>query len=184
LNIKCKSVFILALSTGILSCNSGTPQNQKATVPRDSLTTNSATKLDTTPRVTGIGGIFFLYEEPDELMNWYGENLGLAITPFGSPFEFRNATHPEENNYLIWSPMQDSSTYFYPSSREFMINYRVQSIEKLVDNLAQKGVQIVDSIETYSYGKFVHILDLEGNKIELWEPIDSALTRMGAETTY
>ena len=64
-----------------------------------------------------------------------------------------------------------------------MINYRVQSIEGLVDKLKENGVTIVDSIESYDYGKFVHIMDTEGNKIELWEPIDSVFTEMGGEIT-
>ena len=64
-----------------------------------------------------------------------------------------------------------------------MINYRVQNIEGLVKKLRENGVTIVDEIESYDYGKFVHIMDLEGNKIELWEPIDSVLTTFGGETT-
>jgi predicted enzyme related to lactoylglutathione lyase len=64
-----------------------------------------------------------------------------------------------------------------------MINYRVQNIEGLVKNLKANGVTIVDSIEAYEYGKFVHIMDPEGNKIELWEPIDSVFTQMGGATT-
>jgi predicted enzyme related to lactoylglutathione lyase len=64
-----------------------------------------------------------------------------------------------------------------------MINYRVQNIEGLVKQLKKNGVQILDEIETYDYGKFVHILDLEGNKIELWEPVDSVLIQTGTETT-
>jgi predicted enzyme related to lactoylglutathione lyase len=75
------------------------------------------------------------------------------------------------------------SDYFAPSKKEFMINYRVQHIEALVENLRNSGVTILDQIETYDYGKFVHIMDDEGNKIELWEPVDSVFTEMGGETT-
>ena len=64
-----------------------------------------------------------------------------------------------------------------------MINYRVQNIEGLVEKLRANGVTIVDSIETYDYGKFVHIMDHEGNKIELWEPVDQVFTDMGGATT-
>ena len=64
-----------------------------------------------------------------------------------------------------------------------MINYRVQNIEGLVKKLKENGVTIVDTIETFDYGKFVHVMDLDGNKIELWEPVDSILTKMGAKTT-
>ena len=135
------------------------------------------------PKVTGIGGIFFRAKNNKEIKNWYGKHLGLEINDFGSVFEFRNANQPEEVNYLTWSPFEENTEYFDPSKKEFMINYRVQNIEKLVEQLKENGVTIVDEITKYDYGKFVHILDPEGNKIELWEPIDHVLTAMGGKTT-
>lgn len=138
---------------------------------------------DTTPRVTGIGGIFFLSEDPGNLSDWYGKNLGLAIDPYGSPFEFRNALRPDEVNYLRWSPFPDSSTYFAPGEKNFMINYRVNNLEGLLRKLKDSGIEVLDEVTELDYGKFVHILDPEGNKIELWEPVDSVLTRMGGKTT-
>jgi predicted enzyme related to lactoylglutathione lyase len=138
---------------------------------------------DNKPKVTGIGGVFFRCKDPDEIKKWYGENLGLAVNQYGSSFEFRNAHRPDEINYLQWSPFKEDTDYFDPSKKEFMVNYRVQNIEALVENLKAAGVTVVDKIETYEYGKFVHILDPEGNKLELWEPIDSVFTEMGGETT-
>ncbi len=138
---------------------------------------------DKTPRVTGIGGIFFFSDNPEKTREWYAENLGLEVNEWGSSFEFRNANRPNEINYLQWSPFKKGSEYFAPSKKEFMINYRVQNIVGFVDKLKENGVTIVDSIETYDYGKFVHIMDAEGNKIELWEPIDSVFTEMGGNTT-
>jgi len=138
---------------------------------------------DKTPKVTGIGGIFFRSKNPKEISSWYGKNLGLAIDDYGSPFEVRNANNPEEINYLRWSPFDKDTEYFAPSEKEFMINYRVQNIEELVNNLKDNGVTIVDAIEEYEYGKFVHIMDPDGNKIELWEPIDSFFTQKGGATT-
>ena len=64
-----------------------------------------------------------------------------------------------------------------------MINYRVQNIDGLVEKLKANGVTVVDEITAYEYGKFVHIMDLDGNKIELWEPIDTVFTAMGGPTT-
>lgn len=84
---------------------------------------------------------------------------------------------------MQWSPFAENTDYFAPSGKEFMINYRVQNIEGLVKKLRENGVTILDEIETYEYGKFVHIMDPEGNKIELWEPIDSFFTKMGGATT-
>ncbi len=138
---------------------------------------------DSTPKVTGIGGIFFRAKKSKEIMKWYGENLGLALDGYGSAFEFRNAHRPEEINYLRWSPFDEKTDYFDPSEKDFMINYRVQNIEALVDNLEANGVKILDDIVSYDYGKFVHIMDPEGNKIELWEPVDQVFTDMGGETT-
>lgn len=138
---------------------------------------------DKTPKVTGIGGIFFQSENPKEISKWYGKHLGLAIDDYGSPFEFRNANNPEEINYLRWSPFEKGTDYFQPSKKDFMINYRVQNIDALVEQLKENGVQVVDEIVEYEYGKFVHIMDPDGNKIELWEPIDSVFTQMGGETT-
>ena len=138
---------------------------------------------DSTPKVTGIGGVFFKSENPEEIKKWYGDNLGLAINDWGSAFEFRNANRPDEINYLSWSPFSHSTDYFHPSKKEFMVNYRVQNIEGLVNKLRDSGVTIVDEIAEYEYGKFVHIMDPDGNKIELWEPVDKVFTEMGGETT-
>lgn len=135
------------------------------------------------PKVTGIGGIFFFSENPDKTKAWYAENLGLEVNPWGSSFEFRNANNPSEINYLQWSPMDKETTYFKPSKKEFMINYRVQNIEALVEQLKENGVEVVDDIESFDYGKFVHIMDADGNKIELWEPKDEVFTEMDLKTT-
>lgn len=100
----------------------------------------SSTALDTTPRVTGIGGIFFFTEDIEKTKKWYSENLGLATDAYGSSFEFRNAHRPEEINYLQWSPFKKGSEYFAPSKKEFMIKYRVQNIEGLIEKLKSNGV--------------------------------------------
>jgi len=129
-------------------------------------------------KVKGIGGIFFKSDNPEKMRKWYSENLGLVTNEYGSLFEFRESDNPDNKGYLQWSPFAQNTDYFEPSKREFMINYRVEKIEELVEELKEAGVTICDKIETYEYGKFVHILDPEGNKIELWEPIDSVFTKM------
>lgn len=126
---------------------------------------------NSTPKVTGIGGIFFFSDNPQKAREWYGKNLGMEINEYGSTFETRNVNRPDEINSLQWSPFPKGDEYFSPSQKEFMINYTVCNIEELVENLRKNGVTIVDNIETYDYGKFVHIMDPEGNKIELWEPV-------------
>ncbi len=111
------------------------------------------------------------------MREWYGKNLGLATNEYGSMFEFRTGADPSVKGYLQWSPFPENTDYFNPSEKEFMINYRVENIEALVEELKESGVKVLDSIETYEYGKFVHILDPEGNKIELWEPVDKSFTK-------
>lgn len=161
------------------SCNSINKKNNEMANKK----TNGTSLNDTTPKVTGIGGIFFFSDNPEEAKEWYAKNLGLETNEWGSSFETRNANRPDEINYLQWSPFKKGSEYFAPSKKEFMINYRVQNIEGLVKKLQANGVTILDKIETFDYGKFVHIMDSEGNKIELWEPIDKVFTEMGGETT-
>jgi predicted enzyme related to lactoylglutathione lyase len=123
-------------------------------------------------RVTGIGGIFFKCKDPEKIKEWYKTHLGLNTDPYGARFEWRQEADPTKKGSTIWSPFSDKTQYFEPSPREFMINYRVENIEALVEELKKEGVTVLDNIETYDYGKFVHILDVEGNKIELWEAGD------------
>jgi len=126
--------------------------------------------MDNTAKVTGVGGIFFFCDDPKATREWYASNLGIDANDYGATFESRNLDNPEEITQLQWSPFKKGSEYFAPSKKEFMINYRVQNIEALVEQLKANGVTVLDDISSYEYGKFVHLLDPEGNKIELWEP--------------
>jgi predicted enzyme related to lactoylglutathione lyase len=123
-------------------------------------------------KVTGIGGIFFKSKDSKALNEWYKTHLGFDTTPYGTSFEWRDIDDSEKKGLTQWSLFADTSKYFEPSTKDFMINYRVENIELLVEELKKEGVTIVDKIEDSEYGKFVHILDLEGNKIQLWEPKD------------
>lgn len=125
-------------------------------------------------RVTGIGGIFFKSKDTKATKEWYSKNLGIPTDEYGAMFKFRLENDPEMAGYLQWSPFADNTKYFEPSEKDFMINYRVENIEDLIEQLKSEGVTIVDTLETYDYGKFIHIMDPENNKIELWEPVDSA----------
>ena len=129
-------------------------------------------------KVTGIGGIFFKCKDPLKMKEWYNKNLGLRTDEYGTSFEWRQAENPEKRGFTQWSPFPDSTKYIEPSVKEFMINYRVENIEALVDELKKDGVNVLDEIESFEYGKFVHIMDIEGNKIELWEPDDSEFDKI------
>ena len=122
-------------------------------------------------RVIGIGGIFFKCKDPEKVKEWYKTHLGFDTDPYGVKFEWRQEEEVK-SGYTLWSPFDDGTKYFEPSSKDFMINYRVHDLEALVIELKKEGVALLDEIETYDYGKFVHILDIEGNKIELWEAND------------
>jgi D-3-phosphoglycerate dehydrogenase len=121
-------------------------------------------------RVTGIGGFFFKAENSKELMAWYGRHLGLKIDDYGSTFWWKDENGKDCSTQ--WSPFAADTSYFAPSEKQFMQNFRVNDLENLLKKLSDEGVTIIGEMETYDYGKFGWILDPEGNKIELWEPID------------
>jgi predicted enzyme related to lactoylglutathione lyase len=102
-------------------------------------------------------------------------------------FEWRQAADSTKKGFSQWTPFKEKTKYFEPSTKEFMINYRVENLGTLVEELKKEGVTVTDTIETFDYGKFVHIMDMEGNKIELWEPNDIEYEKlgiqMGAKTT-
>lgn len=138
-------------------------------------------------RVTGIGGVFFKCKDPNAIREWYKKHLGLNTNEYGTVFEWYQGADSTKKGFTQWSPFNNKTKYFEPSTKEFMINYRVENLEALVEELKKEGVTIVDKIETVEYGKFIHILDIEGNKIELWEPNDIEFEKLGkqigAETT-
>ena len=132
-------------------------------------------------KVTGIGGIFFKCKDPGKLREWYHTHLGLNTNPYGAVFEWRQGDDSTRKGFTNWSPFKETTKYFEPSTADFMINYRVGNLESLVDQLKKEGVTITDTIQAVPYGKFVHIMDVEGNKVELWEPNDIEFEKMGKQ---
>ena len=123
-------------------------------------------------RVTGIGGFFFKTNDPKAVKEWYHKHLGLHTDEYGASFWWKDK---EGNDCSTqWSPFKADTDYFEPSKKEFMQNFRVHNLERLLKKLSEEGVTIIGDMQTYEYGKFAWIVDLEGNKIELWEPLDSA----------
>lgn len=134
-------------------------------------------------KVTGIGGVFFKCKDPDALKAWYKEKLGLNTNKYGTTFEWRQADDAHKKGFTQWSAFKETTKYFEPSTKDFMLNYRVEHMEALVAQLKKDGVTVTDNIESYDYGKFVHIMDPEGNKIELWEPVDEEYDKIKGEVT-
>lgn len=123
-------------------------------------------------KVLGIGGIFFKSQQPEALNDWYKTYLGFDTTSYGARFSWRDQDTVSKPYSTQWTPFSEDTAYFAPSKKEFMINYIVADIDQLVSQLKKEGIKMLDDIDTTEYGKFVHLLDPEGNKIELWEPIE------------
>lgn len=125
-------------------------------------------------RVTGIGGIFFKSSDPAALLDWYRNHLGIASADWGGfAFQWQEPEQPTQVGYTVWSAFPDSSTYFAPSESSFVVNFRVANLTDLVATLRDEGVEIVGDIEQHPNGMFAWVLDLEGRKVELWEPVPS-----------
>jgi predicted enzyme related to lactoylglutathione lyase len=123
-------------------------------------------------RVTGIGGIFFKAEDPAAMREWYNQHLGLNAGQYGATFEWRHADKPELKAMTAWNTFPKTTKYFEPSQKDFMINLRVENLEWLLGELKKEGIEQIGEMQAYDYGKFAHIVDPEGNKIELWEAVD------------
>jgi len=160
------SIFFL-----LSACDQSTTSEGSAT----SLEGNDVQPADNY-KVTGVGGIFFKSANPEESRNWYSQHLGLQTNEYGSLFEYREGANPNQKAYLQWSPFGDKTKYFLPSEKEYMINFRVGDLPRLLEELKANGVEVLDTIEEYPYGKFAHIMDPDGIKIELWEAADSTFT--------
>jgi predicted enzyme related to lactoylglutathione lyase len=107
----------------------------------------------------------------------------LVTNQYGAVFQWYQGIDSTRRGFSQWSPFSEKTKYFEPSTKEFMINYRVENIKALVEEFKRDGVTVTDTISSYSYGKFVHIMDAEGNKIELWEPNDSEYSKILGDVT-
>lgn len=128
-------------------------------------------------RVTGIGGVFLKARDPKALAAWYRTHLGIDIQDWGgATFLWQTPEHPEPNGCTVWSLFPADTEYFQPSSSPFMVNYRVENLERLLEVLREEGCQVEDKTEASEFGKFGWVVDPEGNKVELWEPPAGPLT--------
>ena len=125
-------------------------------------------------KVMGIGGVFFKFNDPTKMKDWYKNVLGMTTNDYGVLFTFN--TPNTKPAYLQLGTFESNSEYFGSESQKAMINFRVDNMEMLVKKLKANNVSILNEIEDYDYGRFLHISDPEGNRIELWEPIDVAFS--------
>ena len=129
-------------------------------------------------RVTALGGIFIKCTAPATMRDWYTQHLGLNTDEYGTSFEWRHADEPDRKGYNVWSTFAKDTRYFEPSAKDFMINFRVDNLTWLLGQLKKEGIDQVGEVQVYEYGKFAHIMDPEGNKIELWEANDEEYKKM------
>lgn len=122
-------------------------------------------------RVTAVGGIFFKCKDPEATRNWYARHLGFNATQYGTNFEWRHVDDPEKKGMTVWNTFKADTKYFEPSSKDFMFNLIVEDLEWLLGELKKEGIEQVGEMQVYDFGKFAHIVDPEGNKVELWQPI-------------
>lgn len=127
-------------------------------------------------RILGIGGIFFKSANQNSMRNWYGKHLGLADGGHGAMLHWRQHDDPQKEHMTVWSVFADSSKYLDPSPAPFMINYIVDDMDALLDRLQEEGVRVDEKRMDESYGRFAWIYDLDGNKIELWQPIHESVS--------
>jgi predicted enzyme related to lactoylglutathione lyase len=124
--------------------------------------------------VLGIGGIFFKAQDPEKLAAWYKEHLGLEVEEYGG-VTFRepqsvDAVAPSRQSYVVWSPFPADTDYFAPSTKPFMINFRVTELDQLLAKLRAEGVTVDGEPQKSEFGYFGWVMDPDGNRIELWEP--------------
>jgi catechol 2,3-dioxygenase-like lactoylglutathione lyase family enzyme len=158
----------IALGSLLLTsvCSKGqeaqSPQPEKSKPP---------VKMEQRGRILGIGGIFFKSADRDQMREWYSKHLGLTDKGGGAMLPWREHDDPQKEHVTVWTVFPTSTKYFDPSPAPFMINYIVDDMDALLDRLKQEGVKIDAKRMDESYGRFAWIYDLDGNKIELWQPL-------------
>ena len=128
-------------------------------------------------KVMGIGGIFFKATDKVALAAWYRDNLGVPVDDawHGAVFSWRD-NNPAGDAHTVWSPFASDTTYFEPSNKGFMVNFRVSDLDAMLAQLRANGCTVDDKVEDSGFGKFGWVMDPEGNRVELWQPPAAAST--------
>ena len=124
-------------------------------------------------KITGIGGVFFKSRtKGSELSSWYQKNLGLNLESWGGAILRWPDDKANDGGLTVWSTADHDTKWFSPSESPFMINYRVDNLDEMLEQLRQNGVEIVSGPQSDANGKFAWIMDPDNNKVELWEPME------------
>lgn len=129
------------------------------------------------PKVIGLGGIFIKCNNPKAMNAWYENTLGLKVNDYGVGFEFIKPNN--QKGHLQLGTFDKDTTYFGSEKQQAMLNFRVDNLTDFIPLLKERNVTILNELEDFPYGKFIHIEDLDGNRIELWEPVDSVFSNDG-----
>ena len=122
-------------------------------------------------RVTGIGGVFFQARDPKTLRAWYQRHLGIEVQEWGGAVcTWVDEAGSPTGGTTVWSINSDESKAFAPGTTAFMINYRVDDLDALLQALREEGCNVLQETDDSQYGKFGWVIDPEGNKVELWQP--------------
>jgi catechol 2,3-dioxygenase-like lactoylglutathione lyase family enzyme len=125
------------------------------------------------PRAHGLGGVFFRCDDPAATRAWYQEHLGMTMDEHGTSFAWRRDGEPKQRGFTLWSPFGADSEYFGDLDQQFMINLRVDDLDGVLARLRAAGVEVADHIDEQPFGRFTHLIDNDGRRVELWEPIDT-----------
>src|SRR6266498_1525128 len=153
----------------LLLISAGAKGEQRVQSPQPE-TSKPPVKVEPRGRILGIGGVFFKSANRDQMREWYAKHLGLADKGQGVMLPWREHDDPQKEHVTVWTVFPASTEYFGASHPQFMINYIVDDLDALLDRLKQEGVKIDPKRMNESYGRFAWIYDLDGNKIELWQP--------------
>ena len=152
---------LLLISAGLRGQEVQSPQAEKSKPP---------VNVEQRGRILGIGGVFFKSVNRNQLREWYANHLGLADKGGGAMLPWREHDDAQKEHSTVWT-IFPASTDYIPATQSFMINYIVDDLDALLDRLKQEGVKIDAKRMNESYGRFAWIYDLDGNKIELWQPL-------------
>ena len=123
-------------------------------------------------KVTGIGGVFFKStNDHKKLAQWYSENLGIELESWGGAILKWPGDRSDDGGLTVWNVADKDTKWFSPSPASFMINYRIDNMTEMLAQLQRNGVEILKGPESHENGKFAWVVDPDGNKVELWEPM-------------
>lgn len=121
-------------------------------------------------KVLGLGGLFFKSPDPKATCDWYARVLGIDFGEWGGTVFLPQTAATQEGAATVFSPFSADTTYFAPSDSSFMFNLIVDDLDAILARCAEAGVHPVGDLMDEPNGRFAHVMDCDGRKVELWEP--------------